>query len=99
MDTPLALTASPPEAAVEEVDVSVDDDPDVSVEDDPVSVEDDPESVEDDPESDVSVDKDESAVVVVVEEESEELDDPLFDEEPLFTLLILIEHVWTSWTA
>jgi len=87
VDTPLTLTASPPE-------VAVDDDPDVSVEDDPVSVEADPVSVEDDPESDVSFDEDES----VVEEESEELDDPLLDEEP-FTLLIVTVHVLTSWTA
>jgi len=110
VDKPLTLTPSPPEAAVEEADVSVngvsveddpvsvEDDPE-SVEDDPESVEDDPESVEDDPESDMSVDEDESAVVVVVEEELEEPDDPLLDEEPLFSLLIINSHFSTSWTA
>jgi len=94
-DTPLALTAPPPEAAVEEADdpelVSVDDDPElVSVDDDPEFV-----SVDDDPELDVSVEEEESALVVVDEELLESLE-PLEPFEPLFTLLIMTVHVLTS---
>jgi len=90
-DTPLALTAPPPEAAVEEADdpefVSVDDDPELDV------------SVEEEESALVVVDEEESEELddeEPDEEPEEELDELLEPLEPLFTLLIVTVHVLTS---